>query len=84
MHGTEKLPESYELCSLRDEIIADENYHKLVGEVEGKMVSNVTLAVTKILTREIKPYALIENVVTTRITGAVDMHGPLCIGLSTW
>lgn len=64
LHESEKLPETPELVSLWDEIIADENYHILVGEVEGKIVSSVTVIVIKNLTRGMRPYALIENVVT--------------------
>jgi len=64
LHESEKLPETPELVSLWDEIIADPNYHILVGEVEGKIVSSVTLVVVKNLTRGMSPYALIENVVT--------------------
>lgn len=66
LHETEKLPETPELISLWDEIIADENYHILVGEKDGKIVSSVTLVVIKNLTRGMRPYALIENVVTHR------------------
>lgn len=66
LHETEKLPETPELISLWDEIIADENYHILVGEEDGKIVSSVTLVVIKNLTRGMRPYALIENVVTHR------------------
>lgn len=64
LHETEKLPETPQLKSLWDEIIADENYHILIGEIEGKIVSSVTLVIIKNLTRGMRPYALIENVVT--------------------
>jgi len=66
LHEKEKLPETPELISLWNEIIADENYHILVGEVDGKIVSSVTLVIIKNLTRGMRPYALIENVVTHR------------------
>ncbi|UZQ85709.1 GNAT family N-acetyltransferase [Thermoclostridium stercorarium] len=64
LHETGKLPETPELISLWNEILADENYHILVAEVEGRIVSSVTLVVIKNLTRGMRPYALIENVVT--------------------
>jgi len=64
LHESEKLPETPELNSLWNEIIADEDYHILVGKIEGKIVSSVTVVVIKNLTRGMKPYALIENVVT--------------------
>lgn len=66
LHESEKIPETPELISLWDEIIADGNYHILVGEVEGKIVSSVTVVVIKNLTRGMRPYALVENVVTHR------------------
>ena len=42
----------------------DQFYHLLVGEVDGKIVSSVTVIVIENLTNNLWPYALIENVVT--------------------
>ncbi len=39
-------------------------YHLLVGELDGKVVSSVTLIVIENLTHNMRPYAVIENVVT--------------------
>lgn len=64
LHEKEKTPETPELNSLWKEIIADKDYHILVGEVDGRIVSSVTVIVIKNLTRCMRPYALIENVVT--------------------
>ena len=64
LHENEELPETPELASLWDEIITDKNYYILVGEIKSKIVSSVTMLVIKNLTRGLRPYALIENVVT--------------------
>ena len=42
----------------------DPFYHLLVGETGGKIVSSVTLIVNENLTHNLRPYAVIENVVT--------------------
>lgn len=42
----------------------DPLYHLLVGEVDGQIVSSVTVILIENLTRNLRPYALIENVVT--------------------
>ena len=43
---------------------ADEKYHLLAGEINGRVVSSVTLVIVENLTRNMSPYAIIENVVT--------------------
>lgn len=42
----------------------DPAYHLLVGETDGAVVSSVTLVIVENLTHNLRPYALIENVVT--------------------
>lgn len=64
LHEKEVLPESVQLASLWKEIVEDGNYHILIGEEENKIVSSVTIILIKNLTRGMRPYALIENVVT--------------------
>lgn len=45
-------------------IVSDPDDHILIGELDGRVVSSVTVNVIRNLTRGPRPYALIENVVT--------------------
>jgi len=49
---------------LLNTLTADPNYNVLVCEVDGIIVSSVTVIVIPNLTHNMRPYALIENVVT--------------------
>ena len=42
----------------------DENIYLLVAEVEGKIVSSIQMAIIENLTHNVRPFAIIENVVT--------------------
>ena len=44
----------------------DPRYHLLVGEADSAVISTVTLVIVENLTHGMRPYALIENVVTHR------------------
>lgn len=59
------VPEiSEHLTSTWDQIIQDKNHHLIVNEVDGKIVSSCVCVIIPNLTRNVRPYAFIENVVT--------------------
>ena len=66
LHLHEKsIPEDSEhLRKTWNNILNDENHHFIVCEVDGKIVASCVCVIIPNLTRNIRPYALVENVVT--------------------
>ncbi len=64
LHDNPVPEESDKLEELWRAIINDRNHHIIVAEEDGKLVSSCVCIVIPNLTREQRPYALIENVVT--------------------
>lgn len=64
LHDTNITPITSEGLKIWEEILRTPNYHILIGEYMRQVVSSATLIIIKNLTRDMRPYALIENVVT--------------------
>ena len=64
LHETNVPEASEHLKQTWDKIIADKDHHLIVCEVDDKIVSSCVCVVIPNLTRNVRPYAFIENVVT--------------------
>lgn len=49
-----------------ESIVNDTNHHLIVCEVDGKIVASCVCVIIPNLTRKVRPYAFVENVVTHR------------------
>ncbi|MBE5780169.1 MAG: GNAT family N-acetyltransferase [Clostridiales bacterium] len=67
-HLTRFPPKEEQDMSLWEKLLAkfekDDNMHLLVAEEDGKVVSSVQMAIVEGLTHNVRPFAVVENVVT--------------------
>ena len=64
LHETDIPEETEQLKTTWDKIINDEKHHLIVCEIDGKIVASCVCVIIPNLTRNVRPYAFIENVVT--------------------
>lgn len=64
LHESEVPPENSVLDEAWESIVQDKNHHIIVKIEDGKIVSSVVCVIIPNLTRGVRPYAFIENVVT--------------------
>lgn len=66
LHETSVPKDSEQLRKTWDNILNDENHHLIICEVDGKIVASCVCVIIPNLTRNVRPYAFVENVVTHR------------------
>ena len=64
LHEEEIPAKDEHLKSTWEQIINDPNHHLIVNEIDGKIVSSCVCVIIPNLTRNVRPYAFVENVVT--------------------
>ncbi len=64
LHETSVPQYSEQLKKAWDSIINDENHHLIICEIDGKIVASCVCVIIPNLTRGVRPYAFVENVVT--------------------
>lgn len=64
LHETAVPEDSAQLRRTWETIINDENHHLIVFEEDGRIVASCVCVIIPNLTRNVRPYAFVENVVT--------------------
>lgn len=66
LHDNPIPDKTAEIMKLWKSILADENHHIIVADVDGRIVSSCVCVIIPNLTHGQQPYAFVENVVTDR------------------
>ena len=64
LHEKDIPEQSQHLQNVWNEIISDKNHHIIVNVVDEKIISSCVCVIIPNLTRNVRPYAFVENVVT--------------------
>lgn len=64
LHETTVPEQSEQLCLTCEKIMEDPDHHLIVCEVEGRIMSSCVCVIIPNLSRGVRPYAFVENVVT--------------------
>lgn len=64
LHEESVPKQSNYLSGTWKQILEDENHHLIVNEIDGRIVSSCVCVIIPNLTRNVRPYAFVENVVT--------------------
>lgn len=64
LHESSVPQPSKHLSDTWEHIMGDENHHLIVSEIDSQIVSSCVCVIIPNLTRNVRPYAFVENVVT--------------------
>ena len=64
LHEESKPERDAHLEKTWDQIMEDPNHHLIVNEIDGTIISSCVCVIIPNLTRNVRPYAFVENVVT--------------------
>ena len=76
LHEKSIPKQSEHLQKTWETIINDKNHHLIVCEAGGKIAASCVCVIIPNLTRNVRPYAFIENVVTKKPAGEKAMRPP--------